>query len=192
MKHQVQRPLGPVGERNKALSLDRVLHPGYFLNMLGEWFFLATGGGRSSCIHFVLMNHIAFSVFFSRSMPISADRAERACRAVVAEPNELGQLLGTLHRLDDVLERCRLREEDSDGVIVCFLKSFKCAGEHQFRHRVGRGLLHACCHAWRIVYPYRYSYHRRSPSMHIMSPCSEAISNGLMHWPICRHRRRRR
>ena len=61
-------------------------------------------------------------------MPIDADRAERACRAVVTDPNELGQLLGLLYSLDDVLAKCRLKEWDTDYVIVGFLRN-RLAGE---------------------------------------------------------------
>ena len=64
-------------------------------------------------------------------MPISTDRAVRACRALVTDPTELGQLLALLHSLGDVLECCHLMEEDSDAVIVAFLRSFKLAGEHK-------------------------------------------------------------
>ena len=61
-------------------------------------------------------------------MPIDADRAERACRAVVFEQNELGQLLGLLDNLNHVLKTCRLREGDTDESIVAFLRT-KLAGE---------------------------------------------------------------
>ena len=61
-------------------------------------------------------------------MPINLDRAERACRAVVTDQNELGQLLGLLDGLDAVLAKCRLREDDSNVAIVSFLKN-KLAGE---------------------------------------------------------------
>ena len=66
---------------------------------------------------------------------------------MVVEPNELGQLLALLDGLGDVLDKCRLREDDSDAVIVGFLR-IKLAGEHRFCHRMSRGRLHAWCHAW--------------------------------------------
>ena len=78
-----------------------------------------------------------------------ADRAERACthRAVVAEQDEHGQLLCLL--LDNVLARCRLREEDD--AIFGFLRT-KLAGEHRLCHRLRHRMSRAWCHAWWIVY----------------------------------------
>ena len=153
VKHQARSRLWEtLGRGAKQGSLSRscfFMHPLRYLPDLSDRF---------------LDSIKAASLFFSRSMPISADRAERACRAVVAEPNELGQLLALLDRLDYVLEKCRLREDDSDAAIVSFLR-IKLAGEHQFCRRMSRGRLHAWCHAWWII----YSHYRRPPSLLLMS-----------------------
>ena len=68
---------------------------------------------------------------------------------MVAEWNEHGQLRCLL--LNDVLARSRLRDADSDDVIVGILRT-KLAGEHRLCHRLRHRMSRAWCHAWWIVY----------------------------------------
>ena len=69
---------------------------------------------------------LAHSLFVSSSMPISSERAERACEAVIVDDIECAELLSRLP--DHVLDSPFLREDRKDEYIVAFLRG-KVAGE---------------------------------------------------------------
>ena len=69
-------------------------------------------------------------------MPISTQRAKKACQAVIKDDSERAELLGR-DEIINFLESPFLSEEDSDLYIVDFLKK-KVAGE----------LIHCRHHAW--------------------------------------------
>ena len=106
-------------------------------------------------------------------MPITADRAEKACRAVVTDQNELGQLLGLLDDLSSDLASCRLGEADTDDTIVGFLRR-KLAGECRVRLESPFGLLLPACMVPCIVHSFL------SPCISLMSSCSVAVSDILI------------
>jgi hypothetical protein len=69
------------------------------------------------------------SLFAVRLMPICAQRAKEACKAVIKGDSERARLLGR-HDIIKVLKSEFLSEDDEDAYIVEFLKS-NVAGEIQ-------------------------------------------------------------